>query len=46
MPRSSAVFSTAGELVFWYMTSTPPLMSDAAASASLGGLNHSLTQTT
>ena len=46
MPRSSAVLSTAGELVFWYITSTPPLIRLVAASASFGGLIHSLTQTT
>jgi len=32
--------------VFWNSTSAPPLISEVAASVSLGGLNHSLTQTT
>src|SRR5512145_2066552 len=46
LPALPAVCSTAEESVFWNSTSAPPLSSDCAASVSLGGLNHSLTQTT
>ena len=46
LPFSSAVFNTAGESVFWNSTSAPLLISEVAASVSLGGLNHSLTHTT
>src|SRR3990167_4164069 len=46
LPLSWAVFSTAGESVFWNSTSAPPLIRLVAASVSLGGLNHSLTHTT
>ena len=46
LPAFSAVCSTADESVFCISTSAPPLSSDCAASVSLGGSNHSLTQTT
>src|SRR6187402_994257 len=46
LPALPAVCSTAEESVFCISTSAPPLSSDCAASVSLGGLNHSLTQTT
>jgi hypothetical protein len=46
LPFSCAVLSTAGESVFWNSTSAPPLISEVAASVSLGGLNHSFTHTT
>jgi hypothetical protein len=46
LPFSSAVFSTAAESVFCIRTSAPPLISAVAASVSLGGSNHWLTQTT
>ena len=46
LPIFSAVCSTADESVFWNSTSAPPLISAVAASVSLGGLNHSLIQTT
>ena len=46
LPLASAVFNTAGESVFWNRMSAPPLINEVAASVSLGGLNHSLTQTT
>src|SRR3989442_14787543 len=46
LPAFSAVCSTADESVFCISTSAPPLISDCAASVSLGGLNHSLTHTT
>src|SRR3989344_5376460 len=46
LPFSCAVLSTAGESVFWNNTSAPPLIRLVAASVSLGGLNHSFTQTT
>jgi hypothetical protein len=46
LPFSSAVLSTAGESVFCISTSAPPLIRAVAASVSLGGSNHSLTQTT
>src|SRR6185436_13735839 len=46
LPALPAVCSTAEESVFWNSTSAPPLISDCAASVSLGGSNHLLTQTT
>ena len=46
LPIDSAVFSTEGESVFWNSTSAPPLISEVAASVSLGGLCHSLIHTT
>src|SRR5512133_1646118 len=46
LPLASAVLSTAGESVFWNSTSAPPLMSEVAASVSLGGSNQPLTHTT
>src|SRR5258706_12874342 len=42
----SAVCSTAAESVFCISTSAPSLISDCAASVSLGGSNHLFTQTT
>ena len=42
----SAVFSTAGESVFWNRMSAPPLIRAVAASVSLVMLNHSPTHTT
>src|SRR5689334_18349174 len=46
LPALPAVLSTADESVFWNSTSAPPLISDCAASVSLGGSNHLLTHTT
>src|SRR3990167_7216823 len=46
LPFSCAVLSTAGESGFWDRMSAPPLISEVAASVSLGGLNHSFTHTT
>src|SRR5512137_570109 len=46
LPFFSAVWRTAVESVFWRSTSAPWLMSDCAASASLGGSTQVLIQTT
>src|SRR3954462_8486325 len=46
LPALPAVLSTADESVFWNSTSAPPLISDCAASVSLGGSNHLLPHTT
>src|SRR3954470_19588568 len=46
LPMFSAVLRTADESVFCISTSAPPLISEVAASVSLGGLNHSPTHTT
>src|SRR5665647_876406 len=46
LPLASAVLRTAGESVFWNSTSAPPLISEVAASVSLGGSNQPFTHTT